>query len=76
MEFFQENTLLYNITAGISVVVLLLLVFKLIKKIGETVLIFACVVVVSYGIMRYFPGVAEPVVEFVKVGWVSDEQAE
>lgn len=71
MEFFQENTLLYYITAGISLTVLLLLVFKLIKKIGETILILLCVVVVSYGILTYFPGVAEPVVEFVKVGWVS-----
>ena len=46
MEFFQENTLLYNITAAIYVVVLLLLVLKLIKKIGETMLIFICVIAV------------------------------
>ncbi len=71
MEFFQENNLLYNIAAGISVLVLLLLVLKLIKSIGETMLILVCVVVVSFGIIRYFPGVAEPVVEFVKVGWVN-----
>lgn len=71
MEFFQENTLLYNISAAICVVVLLLLVLKLIKKIGETMLIFIFVIAVSYGIMRYFPGVAEPVVEFVKVDWVN-----
>ncbi len=71
MEFFQENTLLYNIMAGVSVLVLLLLVLKLIKSIGETVLILICVVIVSFGIMRYFPGVAEPVVEFVKDGWVN-----
>jgi hypothetical protein len=71
MEFIQENSLLYNITAGIAVLVFLLLILKLIKKVGETVLILICVAAVSYGIMRYFPGVAEPVVEFVKVGWVS-----
>ena len=71
MDFLQENTLLYNVTAGVLVLVLLLLILKLIKSIGETLLITIGVICVSYGILAYFPGVAEPFVELIRVGLVS-----
>ena len=71
MEFFQENTLIYNITAGIIVLVLFLLVLKLIKSVGKTVLILVGVGIVGYGIMKFYPEVAEPVIEFVNGGWMN-----
>ena len=73
MEFFQENSLIYNITASIVVLVLFLLLLKLIKSLGRTVVIVVGIVIVGYGIMQFFPNVAEPVIEFINGGWMNNQ---
>ena len=53
--------------------VLFLLVLKLIKSLGKTVLILIGLVIVGYGITKFYPEVARPVIEFVNGGWMNDE---
>ena len=64
MEPFQESSLLYNIAAIIVVLVLFVLILKLIKSAAKTFLILIGVVIVGYGVIRFFPAVAQPVLDF------------
>ena len=75
MESFQENSLLYNITAGIVVLVLFLLVLKFIESLSKTLLIFIGIVIVGYGLIKFFPEVTEPVAKFLGVSWTKDEKS-
>lgn len=73
MEFLQENTLLYNIAAGVVVLVLFFLIWKLIKSVSKTVLIIIGIVIVLYGIVRFFPEVASPAIDFLTNGKSGNE---
>lgn len=75
MEAFQENTFLYNVTAGIVVLVLFLLVLKFVESLAKTLLIFMGVLIVGYGLIQFFPHVAEPVARFVGLGWINDTES-
>ena len=75
MESFQENLLLYNITAGIVVLVLFLLILKFIESLGKTLLIFVGIVIVGYGLMKFFPKVTDPVTKFIGGSWANDEKS-
>ena len=75
MEFFQNNTLLYNITAGIVTLVLFLLVLKFVESLAKTLFIFIGVVIVGYGLIRFFPNVTEPVTKFITSSWKNSEKS-
>lgn len=75
MELFQENLLLYNLTAGIVVLVLFLLILKFIASLGKTLLIFVGILIVGYGLIKFFPQVTEPIVKLIGGSWTNDEKS-
>ncbi len=75
MEFFQENTFLYNVTAGIVVLVLFLLVLKFVESLAKTLLISIGVLIVGYGLIKFFPNVARPVTKLLGSSWMDNEKS-
>ncbi len=75
MEFFQEDTFLYNITAVFVVLVLFLLILKFVESLAKTLLIFIGVLIVGYGLIQFFPKVVEPITRFVGFGLTSEEES-
>ena len=75
MEFFQENEMLYNIIGAIVAMLMFLLVLHLIKSRNKafiTILIVTGLVTAGYGITKFYPKVAEPVIKFIGGGWMNE----
>jgi len=71
MEFLKEAITSGNIVAWILLIILLILFVKLLKSGGKGLLLFAALCAGVFIIREYFPGIAEPITEFIRGSWMN-----
>jgi hypothetical protein len=74
MEMLKEALMSQNIIAWVIVLVLFVLCMKLLKSAGKGLVIFIGIVILFFILAKYFPGVTDPLVDFVKGGWLGDDR--
>jgi cell division protein FtsW (lipid II flippase) len=71
MEFLKEAIASRNIFVWIILVLLVILVLKVLKSLGKAVVFLLILVVVLFLMSQFFPGLIQPLVDFVKGGWMN-----
>ena len=73
MEFLQEAIASRNIVFWIILVVLLILLFKILKSVGKCILKLTIIIGIVALLVKFFPGLFEPLVDFVRDAWLGDQ---
>ena len=73
MEFLQEAIASRNIVFWIILVVLLILLFKILKSVGKRILKLIIIIGIVALLVKFFPGLFEPMIDFVRDAWLGDQ---
>lgn len=73
MEFLQEAIASRNIVFWIILVVLLILLFKILKSVGKCILRLIIIVGIVALLVKFFPGIFEPLIDFMRDAWLGDQ---
>ena len=73
MEFLQEAIASRNIVFWIILVVLLILLFKILKSVGKCILKLLIIIGIVAILVKFFPGLFEPLIDFVSDAWLDDQ---
>ena len=73
MEFLQEAIASRNIVFWIILVVLLILLFKVLKTVGKCILRLIIIIGIVALLVKFFPGLFEPLIDFVRDAWLGDQ---
>lgn len=73
MEFLQEAIASRNIVFWIILVVLLVLLIKILKTVGKCILRLIIIIGIVTLLVKFFPGLFEPLVDFVRDAWLDDQ---
>ena len=73
MEFLQEAIATRNIVFWIILVVLLILLFKILKSLGKCILKLTIIIGIVALLVKFFPGLFEPLIDFVRDAWLGDQ---
>ena len=73
MEFLQEAIASRNIVFWIILVVLLILLFKILKSVGKCILKLIIIIGFVALLVKFFPGLFEPMIDFVRDAWLGDQ---
>tara|TARA_B110000858_G_scaffold140927_1_gene159965 strand:- start:179 stop:415 length:237 start_codon:yes stop_codon:yes gene_type:complete len=73
MEFLQEAIASRNIVFWIILAVLLILLFKILKSFGKCILRLIIIIGIVALLVKFFPGLFEPLVDFVRDAWLDDQ---
>ena len=73
MEFLQEAIALRNIVFWIILVVLFILLFKILKSVGKCILKLIIIIGIVALLVKFFPGLFEPTIDFVRDAWLGDQ---
>ena len=76
MEFLQEAIASRNIVFWIILAVLLILLFKILKSVGKCILRLIIIIGIVVLLVKFFPGLFEPLVDFVRDAWFDDQGPE
>ena len=74
MEAIKEMIFSGNVIAWIVLVLLLIVFIKILKSAGKGLLIFGAFIAAVFLIAKFFPGLAEPIADFVRGGWLGDNR--
>ena len=72
MEFLQEAIATRNIVFWIILLVLLILLFKILKSVGKCILKLTIIIGIVALLVKFFPGLFEPLIDFVRDAWLGD----
>jgi hypothetical protein len=73
MEFLQEAIASRNIFFWIILVVLLVLLIKILKTVGKCILRLIIIIGIVALLVKFFPGLFEPLIDFVRDAWLGDQ---
>lgn len=73
MEFLQEAIASRNIAFWIILAVLLILLLKILKSVGKCILRLILIIGIVALLVKFFPGLFEPLVDFVREAWLGDQ---
>ena len=73
MEFLQEAIASRNIVFWIILVVLLILLFKILRSVGKCILRLTIIIGIIALLVKFFPGLFEPMVVFVRDAWFGNQ---
>ena len=73
MEFLQEAIASRNIVFWIILAVLLILLIKILKSVGKCILRLIIIIGIVALLVKFFPGLFEPLVDFVRDAWLDDQ---
>ena len=73
MEFLQEAIATRNIVFWIILLVLLILLFKILKSVGKCILKLTIIIGIVALLVKFFPGLFEPLIDFVRDAWLGDQ---
>jgi hypothetical protein len=74
METLKELIFSGNLIGWIILVVLLILFIKILKSAGKGLLLFAAFCIGVFIIAKFFPGIAEPIADFIRGGWLGEHR--
>jgi hypothetical protein len=73
MEFLQEAITSRNIVFWIILMVLLVLLIKILKTVGKCILRLIIIIGIVALLVKFFPGLFEPLIDFVRDTWFDDQ---
>jgi hypothetical protein len=73
MEFLQEAIASRNIVFWIILAVSLILLFKILKSVGKCILRLIIIIGIVVMLVKFFPGLFEPLFDFVRDAWLDDQ---
>lgn len=73
MEFLQEAIASRNIVFWIILVVLLVILIKILKSVGKCILRLVLIIGIVALLVKFFPGIFEPLSDFVCDAWLGDQ---
>ena len=73
MEFLKEAIASRNIVFWIILAVLLILLFKILKSVGKCITKLIIIIGIVALLVKFFPGLFEPLVDFVRNAWLGDQ---
>ena len=73
MEFLQEAIATRNIVFWIILVVLLIFLFKILNSVGKCILKLIIIIGIVALLVKFFPGLFEPLIDFVRDAWLGDQ---
>ena len=73
MEFLQEAIASRNIVFWIILAVLLILLIKILKSVGKCILRLIIIIGIVVLLVKFFPGLFEPLIDFVRDAWFDDQ---
>ncbi|MEM1223504.1 MAG: hypothetical protein AAGH40_12175 [Verrucomicrobiota bacterium] len=71
MEQLKEALTSGSFLAWAIIIVLIVLFFKLLKSAGKGLMIFLVMVGLSIVLYKFFPGMVQPLVDFVNGSWMN-----
>lgn len=74
MDTIKEMIVSGNIVGWIILIVLLIIFIKLLKSAGKGLILFALFCAGVFVISKYFPGIAEPIADFIRGGWLGEHR--
>lgn len=74
MDTFKELIFSGNIVGWVILVLLLIIFIKLLKSAGKGLLLFAAFCIGVFVIAKFFPGIAEPIADFIRGGWLGEHR--
>ena len=74
MEFLQEAIASRNVVVWIILVVLLIIFVKILKSAGKGLVMLLLAVGLVMIFAKVFPGVLDPIIDFVRGGWLGDNR--
>ncbi|PXA03126.1 hypothetical protein DDZ13_13745 [Coraliomargarita sinensis] len=74
MDSIKELIFSGNLIGWIILVVLLILFIKILKSAGKGLLLFAAFCACVFLIAKFFPGIAEPIADFIRGGWLGEHR--
>jgi hypothetical protein len=74
MEFLQEAIASRNIVVWIILVVLLIVFIKILKSAGKGFVLLIIFAGIALLLAKIFPGLLEPIIDFVRGGWLGDQR--
>lgn len=74
MDTFKELIFSGNIVGWIILVLLLIIFIKILKSAGKGLLLFAAFCIGVFVIAKFFPGIAEPIADFIRGGWLGEHR--
>lgn len=72
MDYIQEAIASRDLVVWAILLVLLLIVVKILKSLGTGFFILLILIGIGFALAQVFPGFVEPIVEWVKGGWLGD----
>lgn len=72
MESIKQALFSGNIIAWVIVFVILILFLKFLKNAGKGLVIFLAILVLFGLLLKFFPDVAQPGIDFVSGGWMGN----
>lgn len=74
MDSVKEMIFSGNLIGWIILIVLLVIFIKILKSAGKGLLLFAAFCIGVFLISKFFPGIAEPIADFVRGGWLGEHR--
>ncbi|MDQ8196068.1 hypothetical protein QEH59_16655 [Coraliomargarita sp. SDUM461004] len=74
MEILQEAIASRNVVVWIILLVLLILFIKILKSAGKGLVILLICLGLVFMFAKIFPGLLDPLVDFVRGGWLGDSR--
>jgi len=74
MDTIKELIISGNLIGWAILIVLFILFVKLLKSAGKGILLFGAFCLGVFLIAKFFPGIAEPIAEFIRGGWLGDQR--
>ncbi|MEC8209823.1 MAG: hypothetical protein VX051_05125 [Verrucomicrobiota bacterium] len=73
MEFLQEAIATRNIVFWIILLVLLIFLFKILKSVARCILKLTIIIGIIALLVKFFPGLFEPMIDFVRDAWLGNQ---
>ena len=74
MEELREALMSKNIIVWIVLVIILVIALKLLKSAGKFFIILLAVIIIGFILHHFAPGVLDPLIDFVRGGWLGDNR--
>jgi hypothetical protein len=74
MDFIKDALASGNYIIWAIIIVVLVVILRFIKNAGKGLIIFISIIGVVYILSQYFPGIAAPISDFVKGGWMGSNR--
>lgn len=74
MEELREALASRNIVVWIILIVVFVLFLKFLKNAGKFFIMLVLLIIIALILHKFAPGVIDPVIDFVKGGWLGDQR--